>query len=635
MPRPAAFGRLWNSPRARARLALGCIALMLIATNIIAARFLPERLDLTAEHLYTLSSSTRRTLARIDEPITLRLYYSAQLGDRLPAYRVYAQRVRELLDQYVAAAHRKIRLEIYDPQPFSDAEDRALAFGLQSVPLDAQGEQVYFGLAGTNATDDRQVIRFFNPDRDRLLEYDLTRLVHNLAFPKRTVVGLISTLPLNRDPQAAMQGEASPPMAFLQQLRQLDEVETLPIALAAIPAGTDVLLLVQPNKLPPETLFAIDQFVLHGGKAIVFVDPYSELAVRSGQPAAKAGSDLAPLFKAWGLRLVPDAVAADRLAARQVVVPKGAGGGEVRYVGWINLQGADLNHADVITANLHQIAMASSGILEPVAGAATTFEPLVTTSRDAMRLPVQKVEGLPDVVGLLMHFKPAGTRYVLAARIAGPAATAFPGGPPKAAAKQAGDFVRQSVGPINVVVVADTDMLDDRFWAHIEDFFGREVIVPIADNGDFVSNAIDVLAGGADLIGLRSRGSSARPFLVIQRIQRAADDRFAAERRPLEQKLKATQAKLRALTTAGPGAANAPLSAAQETAVEQFRAELLATRRALRGVRRAQREDTERLEAIIEAIDIAAVPLIVVAVALVFGARRRRRWQRRRTTAPG
>ncbi|MGH7063873.1 MAG: GldG family protein, partial [Stellaceae bacterium] len=191
---------LFQSRRARSLIALGCLALMLAATNILASRYLPRRLDLTAEHLYTLSPGTLRTLAQIDEPITLQFYYSARLGEAIPAYGVYAQRVRELLDQYVTSAHGKLRLEVHQPLPFSEDEDRAVALGLQAVPLNAQGEQIYFGLAGTNSTDDQQTIPFFAPQRERLLEYDLTRLVHALAFPKRPVVVLISSLPLDGGP---------------------------------------------------------------------------------------------------------------------------------------------------------------------------------------------------------------------------------------------------------------------------------------------------------------------------------------------------------------------------------------------------------------------------------------------------
>ncbi|HVB17942.1 MAG TPA: Gldg family protein [Stellaceae bacterium] len=652
MLRRIAWGSLWRSPRARSLAALACVAVMLVSVNIIAAQFLPQRFDLTAERLYTLSPGTRQTLARIDEPITLRFYYSTRLGETVPSYGVYAHRVRELLDQYVAAAHGKIRLEVYDPQPFSAIEDRAVAFGLQAVPLNAQGEQVYFGLAGTNSTDDERTIPFFAPQRERLLEYDLTRLVHTLAVPKRTVVGLISSLPLAGDPIAALQGEASRPMAVLQQLRQLDDVKMLPSALDAIPAGTDVLMLVHPQKLPAKTLFAIDQFVQNGGKALIFVDPYSEMQARGGPADMAVDSDLEPLFKAWGVRLEPNTVAADRRDARRVVVPTGAGGGKpLPYVAWLDLKDGELNRDDPITASLSSVTVASAGIIEPLSGATTTFEPLITTSPDAMKLPVDKVAGFPDVVGLLIHFKPTGMRYTLAAHITGPAETAFPDGPPKAAATpgkpaatpakpaappaKTSEFTAKSAGPINVVVVADTDMLDDRAWAQSQDFFGRQVVAPLADNADFVANAIDVLSGGEELIGLRSRGSSVRPFEVVERIQRAADDRYAAKEHALEQKLKATQAKLRDLTTGAPAKAdaNTPLSPEQAKAVEQFRTDLLATRRALRRVREAQRQDIEQLKAILEFCDIALVPIVVALAAIVLGLTRRRRWRRRPSSA--
>jgi ABC-type uncharacterized transport system involved in gliding motility auxiliary subunit len=636
------------SRRARAWIALACIGLMLIAVNIIAGRFLTARLDLTGERLYTLSRGTRQTLARIDEPITLRFYYSSRLGDAVPAYGVYAQRVRELLDEYVAAAKGKLRLEIHNPQPFSDVEDRAVAFGLQAVPLDQQGEQVFFGLAGTNSTDDQQIVAFFAPERERLLEYDLTRLVHNLAVPKRIVVGLISSLPLEGDMMAAMRGRPTRPLAIIDQLRQLDRIETIGADLEAVPPGIDVLMLVHPQNLPDKTLFAIDQFVLKGGKALVFVDPYSELqAGERTQPGAPADSDLAPLFKKWGLRLLPNTVAGDRQNAMRVAVSAGGGRAQaLDYIAWLKLRGSDINHDDVITADLKQLAMGSAGILEPVEGAATRLEPLVTTSPDATKIPVDKVAPLPDVAGLLTGFKSDHTRYTLAARIGGPVETAFPDGPPKPAAAKPdepakpddppkpadatprADFLRRSVQPINVVVVADTDMLDDRFWADTRDFFGRRVTVPFANNADFVANAVEVLAGGEDLVDLRSRGSSARPFTVVDNIQRAADERYAAEQRALQDKLKQTQQKLRELTGNDP-ANPAALSSEQAQTIDEFRAEMVATRQQLRAVQAALRQDIEWLKAILEFCDIALVPILVAMAAVVLGGLRLRRRRRR------
>src|SRR6516165_10149134 len=497
--------RFFASRRAVAITALVLVGVMLIAANIVAGRFLASRIDLTAEHLYAFSSGTRNTLAKIDEPITLRFYYSTRLGDEVPSYGVYAQRVREMLDQYVAKAHGRLRLEVYNPQPFSDVEDRAVAFGLKGVPLDAQGEQVYFGLAATNSTDDQQVIPFFAPDRERFLEYDLTKLVHTLAVPKKTVVGLISTLPLEGDMMAMMRGRPSAPMTVIEHLQQLDQIKPLAAGIDAVPADIDVLMLVHPQNLPDKTLFAIDQFVLKGGKALVFVDPLSELQAshpsQLNPPGSPTSSNLERLFKSWGIEVPANTIAGDRRNAQRVGVPvPGRGTRPLDYIAWINLQAANLNREDMITADLGHIMMASSGIIEPLEGAKTTIEPLITTSPDSTKIPAEKLIGLPDVAGLLAQFKSDNKRYVLAAHVTGMVDTAFPDGPPKppepakpeAAAKPgasdppegetaankaaettpaptkaaeipAVDWLKTSVQPINVVVVADTDMLDDRF----------------------------------------------------------------------------------------------------------------------------------------------------------------------------
>ncbi|MBV8779262.1 MAG: Gldg family protein [Alphaproteobacteria bacterium] len=642
------IGQGSGSRGGRAVIALAAIGLILVAGNVIVQRFAAVRLDLTAEQLYTLAPGTRRTLAKIEEPIALRYYYSSRLGEAVPAYGVYGQRVRGLLDQYVAAAHGKLRLEVYDPQPFTDAEDRAVAYRLQAVPLNDQGEPVYFGLAATNSTDDQQVIAFFNPERERFLEYDLTRLIHALALPKRTVVGLMSSLPLVVDPTAPLQGKPVEPLAIVKQLRQVDDVEPLSTDTETIPAKIDVLMLVHPQKLSDATLFAIDQFVLNGGKAIVFVDPYSEMQAALPSPHAEAAaaappaSDLAPLFKAWGLTMLPGVVAGDRQDARRVAVPvEGRPPQTMDYVGWLNLPAANLDPDDPITANLHEITMATAGILEPAEGATTHFQPLIRTSLEAEKLPVDKVKDLPDVAALLAQFRPEQRQFVLAAHVTGDVKTAFPDGKPSPppSPHDAGPqpepskdsappvaALKQSVKPVNIVVVADTDMLDDRFWAQSRDFFGQRVVEPVSNNADFLANAIEVLAGGEDLIGLRSRGSAARPFEVVERIQRAADARYAAEQQNLQQKLKQAEAKLRSLTGGkGEGGSQPAATAEQAKEIDQFRADMLATRQQLRQVQAAERQDIRHLKVILEFFDIALMPIVVIAAAVVLAALRRRR----------
>ena len=644
------------SRRAVASLSLASALVLFVAINVIADRTLgTTRIDLTQGKLYTLSAGTKATLAKIGEPIVLRFYYSKKLGEEIPSYGVYAQRVREMLGEYAAVANGKIQLQELDPQPFSTVEDRAVAFGLQGVPLDQGGEQVYFGLAATNSTDDQQIVPFFQPERERLLEYDLTKLIHSLAFPKKPEIGLITSLPLEGDIMAAMQGRPMVPYAVIDQIKPLYDIKDLSTELDTIPADVDVLMIAQPQSLPEKTQYAIDQYVLGGGKALVFVDPNSETQQmhpsQLNPPGMPLDSDLPKLFKAWGLEMEPKVVAGDRQAARRVNAGTGQRVVAMDYVAWLALDQSNLDQNDPITADLEHLNMASAGILDPVKDAKTTFTPLISTSTDSMAIPVEKVQGLPDVGGLLQSFKPDDKKLVLAAHITGPADTAFPDGPPKddkekkdekakdtkseTAAKDPADKdtppaapqLKTSAKPINVVVVADTDILEDRFWEQSQDFFGQAVTIPTANNGDFVANALDVLAGGDDLISLRSRGTSARPFELVNNIQRAADTKYEATEKDLETKLKDTQDKIKDLRDQGhPGVA---LAAEQEKTIDNFRADMIGIRQQLRQVQLALRQDIDRLQAWTEFFDIALVPILVGLVAIVIGAIRLRRRARR------
>jgi ABC-type uncharacterized transport system involved in gliding motility auxiliary subunit len=655
------------SRRSLAIIGLLTAAILFVAINVIANRTLgTTRIDLTQGKLYTVSAGTRATLAKLDEPLVLRFYYSKKLGDEIPSYGVYAQRVREMLEEYAAAANGKIELQELDPVPFSAVEDRAVAFGLQGVPLDQGGEQIYFGLAATNSTDDLQVIPFFQPERERFLEYDLTKLIHSLAFPKKAVIGLITDLPLEGDMMAAMQGQPMVPYAVIQQIKPLYEVKTLSTELDSIPSDVDVLMIAHPQHLSDKSLYAIDQYVLGGGKALVFVDPNSETQQmhpsQLNPPGMPLDSDMAKLFKAWGLEMQPKRVAGDRRAARRVNAGTQQHVEAMDYVAWLSLDQQDLNRESPITADLTHINMASAGILGPVKDAKTSFTPLITTSPDSMAIDVDRIKGangIPDVGGLLRDFKPSGERLALAAQVTGSAETAFPDGPPKdekakddkakddkakdekkdantkptdAAAPAGPPQIKAAVKPIDVIVVADTDILEDRFWEQSQDFFGQTVVIPVANNGDFVANALDSLAGGDDLIALRSRGTSARPFTLVVDIQRAADARYQATEKDLQTKLKDTQDKIKQLQEQG-GRPGVALAAEQEQAIDNFRGDMLSIRKQLRQVQLALRQDINRLQAVTEFFDIAFVPILVSLVAIVIGWVRFRRRKRQARSA--
>jgi ABC-type uncharacterized transport system involved in gliding motility auxiliary subunit len=478
------------------------------------------------------------------------------------------------------------------------------------------------------------------------------------------VVALITSLPLEGDMMAAMQGRPMQPMAVMEQLRPLYDVRTLGGDITAIDKDVDVLLLAHPQNLSPKTLYAIDQFVLRGGKALVFVDPNSEMQAsrpsRFNPPGAPHDSNLPKLFAAWGIDMLPKTIAGDRNRARRVNAGTSARVQAVDYLAWMNLKKDSLNQNDPITADLSSLNLATAGILQQKEGATTQFEPLIRTSVGGGKIPVEKVQSpMPDVTGILHDFKRDPSPLTLAARVTGPAASAFPDGPPKEEKKDAkaddkdkkGDEAKAeekkadegqkeppkdhiAKGNISVVVVADTDILDDRFWIQSQDFFGQRVVVPVANNGDFVANAIEVLAGGTELVSLRSRGTSARPFEVVQDIQREAEQRYSAKERELQDHLKDVESKMKDIRVVkdqkGQGLV---LTSEQAAAIDQFRGDMVRTRQQLRDVQLALRQDIDRLKSWLQFANIALVPILVGIVAIVLGIGRRRRRRRRYETA--
>jgi ABC-type uncharacterized transport system involved in gliding motility auxiliary subunit len=650
----------------RTTLSLVGLALALalfFSLNIFAdTAFKGISLDLTEGGLYTLSSGTRELLAHLKEPVTLRFYFSQRLADSVPSYGNYAARVRELLERYASLSDGKIRLEFYNPEPFSDAEDRAVAFGLQGVPLGGGDEQVYFGLAGTNSTDDEEIIPFFQADRERFLEYDVTKLVASLANPKKKVIGLVSSLPMGGSFGNPMMGQASvQPWVVMTEMRQQFTVRELGDNPDKIDKDIDVLMIVHPKALSAKAQFAIDQYVLGGGRALVFVDPNAE-SDTGPSPMMMTGassSDLKRLFAAWGLELVPDKVAGDRELATRVQAPVSGRTQTIDYIAWLSLGEDNLNRDDVVTADLSNLLMATPGVLEKKQGASTTFTPLVSTNADATEIAADKLRLFPDFLGLLADYKPVGHPLTLAARIQGMVKTAFPDGPPTAGKEEAkkgaepgasggakteekkdpdkppveapkpASWLKESAKPINVIVVADTDMLTDRFWVRTQEFFGQQIVEPTEGNGSFVIDALDNLAGSDALIGLRSRGLSARPFDLVQRLRAQADARYLAQAQELQNRLKDAEKKLASLEKEGEAGSHQILSAAQQQEIEKFRAETLRTRKSLREVQHALRVDIERLDEVLKFVNIALIPILIgiaaIVVALVRAARRRRR----------
>ena len=628
--------RIWSST-------LGVVAALALAigVNMLVERFAPRaRLDLTAQKLYTLSEGTRSVLSGLQDPVTLRLFYSRKLGTVIPAYGAYAERVRAMLDEYVAVAGGKLRLEVLDPEPFSETEDRALAFGLQGVPVDQSGEQVYFGLVGANLLDDERNIPFFQPDRERFLEFDLTRLVYELSNPRRPVIGVMSPLPLNGDPRAMMMRQAAmgQPFAVMNSLREFFTLRDVPLDAQVIENDIQVMILAHPQGLSDAAQYAVDQFVLRGGKLILLIDPHSEgQASRpgpGGRPPANTASSLERLTNAWGIEAPSDKVVLDLRGAWRVRANPQDRVQAVDYVAWFNAQGDSIAQGEVATAQLNQVTFASAGLLRRKDGAQVEFTPLITSSPRSMEADAAKVRDNPNPTQVLADFRPDGQTRVLAARLRGEVSTAFPDGPPtlpQGAERPAGFPAHRarSEGAANIIVIHDADVLEDRFWVRVQDFFGQQVATPFSDNGALIANLVDTMAGGDALISLRSRGESLRPFEVVDDIRRDAEARFRQTERELTQRLEATERRLRELRQ-GPqggdrGQTNAVISAEQRAEIDAAREEILRTRQQLRAVQLELRRDIEGLETWLRILNITAVPVLLTVLALLLGVARARR----------
>jgi ABC-type uncharacterized transport system involved in gliding motility auxiliary subunit len=604
------------------------------------------RLDLTQNRLYTTAPGTDRVLANIKEPVNLYFFFSEKAATAIPDLNTYGVRVREFLQELVSRSNGKLHLYVIDPQPFSEEEDRASELGVRGVPIGGAGGQFYFGLAGTNSTDGRAAIEFFDPKKEQFLEYDVVKLVYQLANPKKPVVAWLSSLPMTGgfDPHS---GQMREPWMVYSDAQQLFDLRPLDPNTGRIDPEANVLVLVHPKELSPAAQFAIDQYALRGGHILAFVDPLAEAdtsGAEPGNPMASMGADksshLTPLLTAWGVKFHPDEVVADRGHALSVTLRQGEQ--PVEHLGILGLGKGSFATGDVVTAGLSSVNVATAGYLEPVTGAQgcqpvkgghPCFEPLLQSSTDAQPLPVARFRMLFDPATLLDGFKPTGRRYVIGARVTGNVHSAFPGGAPAGVTLPAGQTaLKQSAKPLNLVVFADTDMLADFMWVREQNFFGQRMTQAWASNGDLVENALDNLAGSADLISVRGRATFQRPFDRVDRLRRAADERLHAKEQELEAQLRDTETKLTSLQSKKDGGSALILTPEQEQEIEHFQTEKLRIRKELRAVRAGLNEDIERLGTTLKILNIVVVPLAFAAVALLVWLMRR---QRRRAAPAG
>ena len=544
-----------------------------------------------------------------------------------------------MLRNYASLSGGKVKVEFYDPEPYSDTEDKAMAYGLQGVPLDQGGEQVWFGLSASNLEDDERTIPFFQAERERFLEFDLTKLIYELSNPKRTVVGAMSSLPLEGDRRAMMmsrgQGPAGQPYASAVLLRQTNTVKTVPVDAQVIDPDIQVLLVAQAQNLSDATLYAIDQFVMRGGRLMAMVDPWSESP--TGMPTTDAHSDLKKLFDAWGIAFDTTQAVGDLTGAWRVRANADDRVQAVSYVAWFTIRDG-LNRNDPATADLKTVTVASPGAISKADGATIEFTQLLTSSPRSALIPAEQLR-TPDPSKLLASFKPDGQQRVVAARVRGVLKSAFTG-PPELAKDQKRpdsfpDHKAATDGPANMVVIADSDILADRYWVRIADFFGQPTATPFADNGPFIANLVGTLAGGDALIGLRSRGETSRPFAAIAQMRSDAEAAYRQTEQTLQKHLEETEKQLRTLRAGGESAdpkakTEAVVTPEQRAAIDAARADIVQTRQKLRAVQLELNRDISRLETTLRVLNIVLMPALLTLLAIVIALIQRTRRARAR-----
>ena len=612
--------------------AFAMLLVALVAVNVLAA-FLPLRVDVTDEGLYTLSKGTRQILSKVEDPITFKLYYSQSLPDVPVAFKTYSTKVIELLREYeaVAPAH-KVRLEIYDPAPDTDDEEWATRYGLSPARL-PNGGNLYFGLVAV-AADREATVPFFDPRREKFLEYDVSEAVTRVQEAKRPKIGVLSYLPMGGGYSGPM-SSGGHSWAIMQQLQKTFSVQQLsPKDLVEVPQDLNLLLVVHPKLVPSRISYALDQFVLRGGKMIVLVDPNSRMdPTGGGQYGAPTNSSLDDLFKAWGVKFDKMQIVGDHELATRVNAPQF---GVVDYPIWLTITPKYFNHDQVITSELEELTLVDSGRFETTPDFKLTFTPLVTSSPNSGMVDFTTVRVINPVT-ISQMVKADNKPKVLAAMITGKFPAAYPDGPPAPPTRditkdvkaqldeRAKHHLSEAKAETTVVLIGDADFIADQFSVQQVNFLGNVVTQPVNDNLNLVMNAAEFLSGNQALIHIRSRGKFSRPFTRVAELQVQAAARYNQQEQQLSSKLDEVKRKLNDLERQRPKGSEVMLSPEQMDAVRQYRLEEQRTRHALREVRKVLRQDIESLGNILLAINLLAMPLLVAVVGFAIIYRRSRR----------
>lgn len=630
-----------NSSKNIAKLSSGILGFLIILVIILAVNVIIHnvnlRMDITEDRIYTLSDGTKTILAKTENPVTLKLFFSRSSAE-VPAYlKTYADHVENVLDEYEIAGKGKIEIQKIDPKPDSDAEEWAQEYGIHPATVDVFGPPVYFGLVASSGNIEA-VIPMLDPNREEVLEYNITRMIQRISSPRKPKVGLMSSLPVMGIPEPRFQMPGQPPqgrapwIAFRELQNDYDLVAVSPDA-ETIDPGIDALLLIHPKELSQKTLFAIDQFILRGGRMLAFIDPSSNADRETSMMPMQFGgmsntSDLNPLLNAWGVGYDPAKMIADMQC---VTALQGANGDREETPIWLSMTAQNMRN-DIVTSQIESLLMPVAGVLSDGTDKELEFTPLVTSSETSCTMDASLAQFGSQAVK--KDFRPGGVKYTLAARLTGKFKTAFPDGitieqsanhEEEGGDEETEEKKEEKIGPgllegeSAVIIVADVDMLYDRFTVREVNFFGATTLQPFNDNLVFFVNALEQVAGSTDLITVRSRVKSARPFEKVLALESAARVQWQERENDLMQKLEELKSNLNELQAGKDHQQQMFLTKEQEETIRAFEKEQRAIEKDLKNVRKNLRKDIEVLGMKVKFANILLMPLIISLGGICFG----------------
>lgn len=620
-----------------------------------------SRLDLTEQGLFSLSEGTVNIIHNLNEKVQLSFFFSDTVTADLVQFRAYAQRVKALLKEYELIAKGRIELTIVDPLPFSEEEDQAQNLGLQGVPVKSGGDEAYFGLSAQTPSGKKAIVAFFPPSREAFLEYEISQLLYRMQKAQLPRLGILTSLDVSGgfDPRT---GQPTPAWMAFAQLEQNFTIEYYDAKTLVESPDVELLMIIQPDVLSDSALYAIDQYIVTGGHAVIFQDPYFEM--QPFNPGVKETKwPLETLYRHWGVDIPKDQVVVDKELA--MVVSLSADRPPLRHGGLLALSEEFMKTDERITAELEKLTFAATGSIRQVDDKdigvnsgledegtqefltqselpkldllkpSLTLTPLVQTSEQVMVKPSQAFKGLKDPSTLYENFVALGESLTLVAHLSGPITSAFAQRPElplntltqqssdtektvpgkEIAVKDVSEHVSQGEAA-QILMVADVDMLTDRMWVEVQEIFGQRVAAPWADNGTFVANTLEYLSSNTDLMSVRSRGQYTRPFTVVEKLQKAAEEQFLDKELKLRQRLEETEMQLAQLEPSE-DSEELTLTLEQQQAITTYQNEKLQIRKELRAVRRALDEDIERLHGQLKLINIAAMPFCLTLLALL------------------